>query len=440
MEKSQHPSAKFLATLRHEATAWVEAGLISEEQAGQILARYDISTDPPWYRRTDFILKGIALLLAGMAVFSLLAQNWSELGVPLQMMTGIVPLMVCYYLVYRFEKQENRQASELAFFFASLLLGANIALQAQIFHISAYFPNGLLWWIIGTLPVILYFESLLAGFAMQGIYLIWLGMQNEYEQFSFWSIPIMAVFVYLTYRKPTTLGLFGLALTGFMFLFNMLGALEGFKVAITSFIGFYTFLAAYVLLFLALFRWIAFQYSEQVRRMLFFSGSLVIVFTFYLYTFEYFVRENVGRELLYSAYFIFVLAIALHVWWIQKRPSASKFDFNVLSGITAIFFMLNLLPYDRSADFDGHPGLPTAFAIAVVMNVLFFAFSLLNIFYGINRKSKQHFINGIACVLLLALTRYLNYFENYFATSLVFLGSALFIYYANKLWKNRYAK
>ncbi|MCS7074387.1 MAG: DUF2157 domain-containing protein, partial [Bacteroidia bacterium] len=99
-----------------------------------------------------------------MAIFSYLATSFGY----------FLPLASSWASTLYFLQHTNHIALEVSVLASNLLLGVNIFLLAQIFHISAYYPDGILWWIIGMIPGSLLLKSVIQTMIIQSVALIWL--------------------------------------------------------------------------------------------------------------------------------------------------------------------------------------------------------------------------------------------------------------------------
>ncbi|MGB0840197.1 MAG: DUF2157 domain-containing protein [Chitinophagales bacterium] len=420
--------------LRGEIEEWLKEDLITDEQANRLAQKYDLNKEAPWFLRSSFILKGVALLFTAMGLFLFISQNWHYLGIWQRMMITLLPLLISggMAIKYAFDKEDS--ATELALFFSSLALGANIYMQAQIFHIDAYFPDGILWWILGSLPVMLYFRSNLLGFALQGLFMMWLSLQMDFNQFSFWGILIFAAFAYTVYRKPNWVMLFGLMVIGAMLVFNIFQNTIGWERFFRSEGQFFLFLASYALLVLTCLSFVEHQYPKRIIQRFQTIGLWGIIFLFFGYTFNEFIEEMVSLGNSLNNYIIFGAALGIGVLNHRKI----SIDIWIGFAIVAILMVWNILGFENVSDYKYEVSGDTQLIIKLVMNALFFAFSVWRIFYGIRHRIKSAFMSGIFFLLLLALSRYIDYFDNYVFTSLAFILSGIGIYLLNNFWNKRF--
>ena len=70
-----------------------------------------------------------------------------------------------------------RWPSEAVALLGCLLYGAGIWLVAQIFHMSAHYPDGVFWWAVGVLPLAFLFDSLLLHALLVALLALWCGLE-----------------------------------------------------------------------------------------------------------------------------------------------------------------------------------------------------------------------------------------------------------------------
>ena len=179
MEK-QAISTKQRAWLLEALQAWRGRGIVSEEQAGRILGLYETPAAIAERQRSRgiFTLMGVAALLVGLAVLLLIGYNWAVMsrGLKLTVIFGAVAAAHGGGFYLRYARQVD-QLSEVAFFLGCLFYGAGIWLVAQIFHLSAHYPDGVWWWALGVLPFALCLDTLLLHALFVALMALWAGME-----------------------------------------------------------------------------------------------------------------------------------------------------------------------------------------------------------------------------------------------------------------------
>ena len=179
MEK-QAISTKQRAWLLEALQTWRGRGIVSEEQAGRILELYETPAAIAERQRSRgiFTLMGVAALLVGLAVLLLIGYNWAVMsrGLKLTVIFGAVAAAHGGGFYLRYARQVG-PLSEVAFFLGCLFYGAGIWLVAQIFHLSAHYPDGVWWWAIGVLPFALCLDTLLHHALFVALMALWAGME-----------------------------------------------------------------------------------------------------------------------------------------------------------------------------------------------------------------------------------------------------------------------
>jgi uncharacterized membrane protein len=166
--------------LSDELRDWQDAGIVSAEQAGRILGRYETAGEIRERRRDQsaFVLQALAALLVFLAVLLLIGYNWQALPRLAKLAAVFLVLAGTYgagfHLRYR---RRARLASEVVFFLGGLLFGAAIWLIAQIYHLDSHYPDGVWWWALGVLPFALLLDTLLGHVLLVALLGLWAGME-----------------------------------------------------------------------------------------------------------------------------------------------------------------------------------------------------------------------------------------------------------------------
>nr|WP_315108401.1 DUF2157 domain-containing protein [uncultured Campylobacter sp.] len=166
--------------LADELTKWREDGLISDEAARKIAARYDIDLSGENERRS-FILKLVAYLFLALSLFTLVGANWEELprAVRLIIVLGILAA-VNFSGVLAQKNGKETQATTL-FFLGNFCYGAAIVLVAQIYHLGEHMPDGVLLWAVGALALGLATRKSIIALQALILGLVWFLMEFEFS-------------------------------------------------------------------------------------------------------------------------------------------------------------------------------------------------------------------------------------------------------------------
>lgn len=407
--------------LKIETTAWVAEGIISETQAEKICARY--SHEIPPYKKMSFWLQSVAATLAGFALFLVISENWQRMGWATQSIVVATPLFVAQFFALWSERRENFLIAEICWFIASLALGANIMLQAQIFHISAYYPNGILFWVIGILPILYLRVSTIhffLGVILFGIYLI---LQLSYSQFNLISSIPLLLFAWFAWAKQR---LFTALLFLFILYFFLYTILAHWQISTAGFIWEYAFILFAITL---LQRFVNLSQGDLNKVYVIFF-ALAQLFAIFM-TFSIFARKaDLYRASFAALAIIFISCVLL----IKKRQSLREhFWVWLIAGNVGVMLLCSA-GYKIIAFGD-----KTLF-LRIAANVVYLTSAVVLMFHAIHGREKKFFMGSVVAILLWALVRYFDLFANYLVTALIFGLSAFALVAANKLWERNYEK
>jgi uncharacterized membrane protein len=146
--------------LTDESRLWVEQGLISEAQRGEILENYAAAGFFP----AAILVLGVTMI--GLGVLSFIAANWKIL--PNEMKIGLIVASYAASVAgaYFCEKRSWGPASDALLLLSGLLLLGGLALISQIFHIKGRPTDLLATWLLIYLPTFL----LARGIAIYTLY------------------------------------------------------------------------------------------------------------------------------------------------------------------------------------------------------------------------------------------------------------------------------
>lgn len=195
-------SDKFRRELRQEAQKWQADGLIDVSVYEELSERYQFNhLETSARNRFVVILIGLGSLLLGLAVITLVAANWQvwsrELRVGLLLSVFVGVNAGGFYLWRRPGDRWQRRLGQGLLFLGALILGANMALMAQMFHQSGS-PAGLyLVWGIGVLAMAYSLRLTLLG--MLSVLLIgigyWRGQSDLYYLETFSWLRLMLTYM-----------------------------------------------------------------------------------------------------------------------------------------------------------------------------------------------------------------------------------------------------
>lgn len=185
-------SDKFRHELRHEAELWRAEGLIDDSQYEQLLERYQFNTlDTSARNRFITILIGLGSILIGLGVITFVAANWQELPkvAKVTLLLGLfIGVNIAGFSLWKQPNHAQKRFGQGLLLLGALILGANMGLMGQMFHINAPFYQLLLAWGIGVLAMT--YSLRLTSMGVLSIILVSLGYWDFWWQFvqSSWSI------------------------------------------------------------------------------------------------------------------------------------------------------------------------------------------------------------------------------------------------------------
>lgn len=153
---------------------WVAEGLIRPEQGEALRRRYAADTakgGAPW---GIILFAGFGAVVLGLGIILLFAYNWAEMHkfTKLGIVFGALAAAHAGGLLLR--RRENlRGFAEALQLLGTMLFGAGIWLVAQIYHISAHFPNAFLAWAAGALLLAWALPSVAQGLVAAVLLAVW---------------------------------------------------------------------------------------------------------------------------------------------------------------------------------------------------------------------------------------------------------------------------
>ena len=185
MTPDQNMSTKFRAALRNELAIWIQKGFITEETAKQLSIAYELDNlKHESTRLLSAVIFTIGGLLLGGGLISFVAANWEVIPTPIKLALLFSALLGLHTVGFWLWHSKNwRRLGHALIFCGCLVFGANIGLVAQIFHISSNWYGGFGAWALGSLAMAWAIRSWIVGVLALGTSFIWfLGFQTDHDQ------------------------------------------------------------------------------------------------------------------------------------------------------------------------------------------------------------------------------------------------------------------
>ncbi|WP_444911127.1 DUF2157 domain-containing protein [Microbulbifer sp. PAAF003] len=419
--------------LAREAGDWVEDGVISEAQAEQICARYEVDYHRAQERTLGYrILIGLAYLFIGLAVITLIGANWEEIPRALRMGGLIALTLVTQGVAFKVYLSGDRKAGEGLFLLGNLFFGAAIILIAQIYHLGEHMPDGIFWWALGSLPFALITRSPWIAEQSLLLALLWFFLESSLGFYPalFPIFLLGALYILLSGRASVILLLTFIFGLGFWLEFSLSefwrlqdGKFsadiypENLAVAVSLFILMYCFA-----------HWLATRPSAVAKDYAAVISIWCLRFTLIgllIFSFEYPWEEMIEAPWSHLP----------SMWAVVGTMSAVSIVLALLSqrllfglGLCGVFAaVLAFVTNASSSDY--------AVWLQIFTNFALIACGIWLIFRGIHDGISHYFFLGVMAVLLTALLRYIDLIGDYIGAALLFILFAVLLLAAAKYWK-----
>lgn len=218
---------RFRYQLRQEARQWVTDGLLQPEQFDRLADRYQFRTlDQGARNRFVTILLCLGGVLLGLGVITFVAANWQQwprafrVGVLLSALLGVQALGFYLWRSPAPRLAGQRRLGQALLLLGGLLLGANLALTAQMFHQGGPLSSLYFIWGGGVLTMAIGLRLMPLGLLALILTIVgyWSGLYDWWEPEPSWQralaehMPLVSALAFLPLAHVTrSRFLFGLA-------------------------------------------------------------------------------------------------------------------------------------------------------------------------------------------------------------------------------------
>jgi len=419
--------------LADELAKWREDGLISDEAARKIAARYDIDLSGANERRS-FILKLVAYLFLALSLFTLVGANWEELprAVRLIIVLGILAA-VNFSGVWAQKNGKETQATTL-FFLGNFCYGAAIVLVAQIYHLGEHMPNGVLLWAVGALVLGLATHKSIIALQALILGLVWFLMEFEFSGVSHGFLLFIVASAAVLWRDDSRLLTAALFASVFSYIVSFVLYERYFLADLRvddALCGVHFFALSYCLLAVCasflLERAGKFELAFYLKNIGIVCGAGILCFDMSLYEDLHFSRpwpygtqsyENVLNGIIFfksvfGALFAAFCAVSLGLAFYFKKYAAAT-----------VGALLVALPFILDAFAGYEEGV----------------FSLIGVCVAVALIKQNNMKFGIALIFWVAFVRYVDLVGDYVSASALFLVFALVVLGVSRISKKRSAR
>ncbi len=396
--------------LRRETRRWVDEGLVEPSQAERILNRYGLSLNDAGPSALG-LLSGLAGLFAGLALLLLVSANWEQLP-RLARFAGLVTLTAVLngWGVLRLARAGTGGG---LLFLGGFAYGASIMLTGQIYHLGEHFPNGLLLWALGLVPL-----TLLSGgrlLALQGLAVAVAWMLLEYRFAAPWLMPLfLAVALWVAWRRRVA----GLALAA---------------------------MAATALWLNLMLAWVyATDFGPQVQEgMISFNLGLLVLAGalaarpswWHAGAGDWMPRLTVLAILPFTFVDGWEHYLAYAWTWLDPGLWAALVALLAAAVLGRPLVALAVAVLLIAVHTGGVPDQALVWAVAANLLLLLLAMHWMR--RGLQESEGGLYVTGLVAILTLALLRYLDLIGGYLGAAGLFLGMAALLFVAGRHWRRR---
>lgn len=396
--------------LRRETRRWVDEGLVEPSQAERILNRYGLSLNDAGPSALG-LLSGLAGLFAGLALLLLVSANWEQLP-RLARFAGLVTLTAVLngWGVLRLARAGTGGG---LLFLGGFAYGASIMLTGQMYHLGEHFPNGLLLWALGLVPL-----TLLSGgrlLALQGLAVAVAWMLLEYRFAAPWLMPLfLAVALWVAWRRRVA----GLALAA---------------------------MAATALWLNLMLAWVyATDFGPQVQEgMISFNLGLLVLAGalaarpswWHAGAGDWMPRLTVLAILPFTFVDGWEHYLAYAWTWLDPGLWAALVALLAAAVLGRPLVALAVAVLLIAVHTGGVPDQALVWAVAANLLLLLLAMHWMR--RGLQESEGGLYVTGLVAILTLALLRYLDLIGGYLGAAGLFLGMAALLFVAGRHWRRR---
>ncbi len=413
--------------LANEVDEWLSEGIIDEAQQAKILERYGIV--PGAESALSYqILMGLGILFVGLALITLIGANWEEIPRYLRTL-GLVALTAATHLIgWQYVRGGELKNGFGLLFLGNFFFGASIILIAQIFHLGEHMPDGVFYWALGCLAMVLATRSRLIAVQMMALSVIWLVIEASLGFFPLLFPIFLMASAYVLRQSPSIL-LVVTSIASCALWFEYAAAFYWSEGRRLDFEAEHIVLTASLVAFIyGMSQWLL-SSSRSIYQdygtaiavwCLRFCIIFVLIFSF----------AEPWREMLTANWnnWISLVVMCLVLWaaalycGLRAGNYFSLLAFFCLLLITTFALLL--------VEQDVH-----AAAFQFLYNLVAVGLGVWLVMRGIRARASHYFWSGIFTILLIALFRYFDLIGSYIGGAILFLFIAAILLGAARYWR-----
>ena len=399
-----------------EAKKWVNEKLIDASQAHKICNKYGVDFDNPKQKNKGYnTLVILACLFLGIALITLISENWDE--IPHMLKTSVligITLGINTIAILKYRVQPNK--ATILFFLGGLFYGASIILIAQIYHLGEHMPDVIWWWAVGLIPFALLSKNNYLMLMPLALGFVWFDIEfSEFDNYKIGYLLFIALSAYSLYKcHKNTLLFISTSIIVFIFLLTTIYHFffkDIWLIMPSLLLMFYTF--SFFLEGLNNDKFKAYSRTLKTLVLSIASVSLLVL------------THSEAWDIVFNPLFFYIATIIILVsalillYYKQQIVAIGSIVVSVFNVLIQILIDENIYPLYMQATYS----------------LIFIAFAIGLIITGINKSLSYYFFLGVINILLFAFVHYLNLFDDsYIGTSVLFITLAIVLLGSAKYW------
>lgn len=420
--------------LAREVSNWQRRDIIDERQAERICAEYGID----YHNQTRhsygyYVLAGLGYLFLGFSILVVVGENWQDIPRAARMI-GLITLTLLTNLagVYRHVQGRHNEAVVLLAL-GGILYGASIMLIAQIYHLGEHYPDGILWWVIGVIPMAIIIRSGVLMSLTMWLAMLWFFVETSLHYYPLLYPLLLVANAWFLLRIDSSLMLFVLLVIGVGLLATytvswMVGGSYRFDFVPEGVI----FSWGYFLLLHGLARWLAARTDHACVD----YGALLSLWVMRFFILLLLVMSFAGswRLLLdehwQSPVAAMVMLTGLCAAAMALVMRSGKTGLIGTAGLAVVLIVVTALIIGADGD--------AAYAVLfqVMDNLVLVVTGIWLVVRGIRSGISHYFYMGVFTIMLTGLLRYIDLIGDYIGAAILFAVFALMLLAAARYWRS----
>lgn len=417
---------RFKKQLEKRLPHWVEQGWVTPVGAERILDEAG-GVHGTRYLSLAFAILGV--LLFGSGVISFFAANWQEmskLGKLLLLFGAMWASYAAAWWVH--EHSHSPRLTHALLLLGVLLFGSNITLIAQIYHISAHYPDGVMWWALGGLLTAWLTRSQPAMVAALGLAVLWTGMEAQgFDRALHWPFLLfLAAALWPVLRGQWRIALhlagIGLLLWCWFTLLAMIGYNSRWDEGDAVFLV-HVYVPAFLALYVGGMLLARTPRGEGMADLVQFYAAFGVLASLYPFTFPAFLEEmKVSTPPGWLAVVLVAMALALGLGlWHRRLSGAEPRPLYLRRGLALLAAVLLLLLANLLLG-DDLPG-----SMALLFNLVYLGGLLWLLYAAVHGENKRLVNMAFLFFALTLLARYFDTFWTLLDRSLFFMAGGVLV-------------